>query len=262
MRPAGQIIRAVLGISAVAVILICMTVASGTGKAVRRSTLCSGIAVTIKDSAENRFVSETDILNYLDKEYGRIEGIPAEDLDFKKIEDILNTRSAVLKSEAYYTKDGTLNILITQRKPVMRFQKGNSGFYADRDGYIFPMEPGRASHVVVIDGNIPLDLDKAGQGKDVTGNERIWLDRITSMVSYMNGHRTWAENIVQIHVLDNGDLVLIPREGKEKFIFGKPVRIGEKFSLMDSYYSAIVPAKGKDCYRRVDVRYAGQIICK
>ena len=36
----------------------------------------------------------------------------------------------------------------------------------------------------------------------------------------------------------------------------------EKFSLMDCYYTGIVPARGKDYYRTVDLRYEGQIICR
>ncbi len=262
MKTAGTIIKTSAGLAATAVILICVMASGAVSNAARNRTLCSGISVVIKDSTESRFVSGSDIIGYISEEYGKTTGLPVRDLDLKKMEKILDSQSAVLKSEAYCTKDGILHIGITQRKPVMRFQKNGAGFYADLNGYIFPMEPGKASYVVVIDGNIPLDPDKAGKGRSVTGKERQWLDRITDVVSYMESHSVWADDIVQIHVLENGDLVLIPREGREKFIFGKPVKVNEKFALMECYYSSIVPAKGKDAYRTVDIRYDGQIICK
>lgn len=262
MSRSGNILRTVLGTGAIAAILLCLAVSAGISRSTRSGILCSGISVTIRDSAENRFVSEEDIKEYIAKEYGKTGEAPVKDLDLKKIESILDSRSAVLKSEAYCTKDGMLNISVTQRKPIMRFQKKGSGFYADADGYIFPMKEGRASYVIVIDGNIPLDLGNAGKGKATSGEERIWLDRITGLVTYMDRHRVWGEDIVQIHVQDNGDLIMIPREGREKFIFGKPVSVEEKFALMERYYTSIVPAMGKDRYSSVDVRYKGQIICR
>lgn len=262
MKGTGNILGTVLSAAVVLLILLCLAVSAGIGRSIREDTLCSGIAVTIRDSSENRFVSEADIKEYIAGEYGKTEGVPAADLDLKKIEAILDSRSAVLKSEAWCTRDGLLNISITQRRPIMRFQKKGTGFYADADGYIFPMKEGRSSYVVVIDGNIPLDLGSAGRGKATAGKERVWLDRMTALVTYMERHKVWAEDIVQIHVKGNGDLVLIPREGKERFLFGKPVSVEEKFNLMEHYYTGVVPAMGKDRYTSVDVRYRGQIICK
>ena len=233
MNSSGKIIRTILSLSALGIILVCLAVSWGISRSARSGTLCSGIEVSITDSTESRFVSGKDILEYISEDYGKTEGIPVENLDLDRMEQMLDSRSAVLKSEAYCTKDGTLHILITQRKPVMRLQKGSEGFYVDREGYIFPIRPGRSGYVVVIDGNIPLELDKTTRGKAASEKERLWLEQLTGLVGYMDGHRIWEDNIVQIHVRENGDLVLIPREGKEKFIFGKPDRIAEKFALMD-----------------------------
>lgn len=262
MRNGRNIAGTILGAAAVAVILVCLCVSAGISKAKRAKTLCSGTEVEIADSAENRFVSEADILEYMEKDYGKTEGIPIEDIDLKKMEDILDSQSAVLKSEAYCTKDGILHVKITQRIPVMRFQKNGRRFYGDANGYVFPIKEGKASHVIVIDGNIPIEMDNAGKGRAVAGEEKEWMERMTEMVLYMEKHKIWSRNIVQIHVLGNGDMVLIPRDGTEKFLFGKPTDIEEKFALMESYYTGVVPAKGKDRYRSVDVRYRGQVICK
>ena len=241
---------------------LCLMAAFGASAVKRGALTCTGLEVIIRDSLENSFVSVDDIRRYLDSESGGYMGRKLDSIDLAGIERIIDGKSAVLKSEAYCTKDGMLNISVTQRKPIMRFQKKGSGFYADADGYIFPMKEGRASYVIVIDGNIPLDLGNAGKGKATSGEERVWLDRITGLVTYMDRHRVWGEDIVQIHVQDNGDLIMIPREGREKFIFGKPVSVEEKFALMERYYTSIVPAMGKDRYSSVDVRYKGQIICR
>ena len=102
------------------------------------------------------------------------------------------------------------------------------------------------SYVVVIDGAIPLKLDKTCRGLASTEKERQWMRQMTELVKYMDSDKVWKENIVHIHVQGNGDLVLIPREGQEKFIFGKPTAVAEKFTLMECYYTSIAPARGKD----------------
>ena len=83
-----------------------------------------------------------------------------------------------------------------------------------------------------------------------------------NVVNYMEGSKVWRGKIVQIHVQENGELILVPREGNEKFLFGQPLSLEEKFGKMEKYYTTIVPEKGSDRYRTVDVRFADQIVCK
>ena len=159
------------------------------------------------------------------------------------------------------TADGALHIDVTQRKPVVRFQKKDGGFYADAEGYIFPLQSRFASHVQIIDGNIPLAANSGYKGEIAAPAEKEWFRQVMSMVNYMEGGQ-WKNKIVQIHVAGNGDLILIPREGDEKFIFGKPTSVEEKFSRIKRYYTAIVPEKGSKTYKEVDVRFKDRIICR
>ena len=46
------------------------------------------------------------------------------------------------------------------------------------------------------------------------------------------------------------------------FIIGQPTSLEEKFEKMGKYYKVIIPEKGSDAYRTVDLRYKGQIVCK
>ena len=56
--------------------------------------------------------------------------------------------------------------------------------------------------------------------------------------------------------------MLVPREGKERFLFGQPENISEKFRKMEMYYRSILPEKGSDAYTTVSVEYDGQIVCR
>ena len=157
-----HILEAVFG----AVLLFCIVCSFIAGSASRTSLKCSRLEVVVADSIRNGFVSKADIRQYLEKEYGQYIGIPIDSLDLTKIEKIIDGRSAVMKSQAYVTTDGVLHVEVTQRRPVVRFQKSGGGFYADAEGYIFPLQTTYASHVQVIDGNIPLAAAAGSAGKN------------------------------------------------------------------------------------------------
>lgn len=232
------------------------------GMEARSGIVCRGIEVSILDSMENDFVSKKDIIRYIDKEYGRYIGKNLDSLDLVKMERIIDGRSAVKKSQAFVTRDSILRIHVTQRKPIVRFQRQDGGFYADEDGYIFPLQSSYASHVQVIDGAIPLAANSGYKGTIEDKAEKEWFDRMMDIVNFIERSSVWHDKIVQISVASDGELTLVPRQGNERFLFGQPVEIKEKFGKMEMYYTHIVPRKGADTYSKVDVRFDGQVVCR
>ena len=244
------------------VILGCIVTAYVAGQRSRGPIVCKGIRIEVLDSSVNSFVTVPDVRLFLDRSYGKIIGQPIDSIDLVKVEHVVDSRSAVLKSEAFVTRDSMLNITVTQRKPVVRFQKKDGGFYADAEGYIFPLQSSYASHVQIIDGNIPLAANSGYKGEIENPDEKAWFRKIMNIVNYMERSKVWTGKIVQIHIDDKGELILIPREGNERFLFGQPHSLEDKFSKMERYYTTIVPEKGSDKYRTVDVRFDNQIVCK
>ncbi len=240
----------------------CLVAALGSSAREKEGLTCSSLEVTVLDSLENNFVCASDIRRYLDTESGGYIGKKLTSIDLVEMERIIDGKSAVLKSEAYITKDGTLNIAVTQRKPMVRFQKPDGGFYADREGYIFPLQGNYTAYVPVVDGAIPVNVSGSYKGKAGSEKEQKWINDMIGLISYMEESGIWSGNIVQITVRGNGDLVLIPRQGKEKFLFGGPDNLEDKFSRMEKYYTGIVPAKGEGYYSTVNVKYNGQIVCR
>jgi cell division protein FtsQ len=240
----------------------CMVMAFTAGTKARKTLTCTGLEVVILDSMQNSFVTKADVKGYLDREYGTYIGEVIDSIDLARVEDIIDGRSAVLKSQAYVTRNGVLHVEVTQRRPVVRFQKKDGGFYADAEGYIFPLQRSYASHVHVIDGNIPLAANSGYKGEIENPKEKEWFHRMMDVVNYIENSRTWKDKIVQISVDEGTDLILIPREGNERFLFGQPTDIADKFMKMEKYYTNIVPAKGEGYYRYVDLKYDGQIVCK
>ena len=253
-------VRITLMVSAFSLLALIFIVVRGMNERRIGQLTCTGVKVEFAD--DFNFVTAKDVEGYLREGYGAYIGQRLDSVDLAKVEKILDSKSAILKAEAYTSPDGFLNVRIQQREPVVRFQKDNNGFYADEKGFLFPLQRNYTSMVPIIDGALPLNVDRGYKGRPKTVAEQDWLDNVIDLVNFMQRTVIWAENICQITVKDNGDFVMIPREGKERFIFGPPVDFEGKFDRINRYYSTILPAKGDECYSTVNVKYNGQIVCR
>lgn len=246
----------------IAVLAGILAVSSREGRRERRELTCAGIKVEILDRGGVSFVSESDVKEYITRGYENCAGKRIDEIDLSRIEEILDGKSAILKSEAYTTRDGILHVLISQRIPVVRLMSDRGGWYADADGYLFPLQKNYTSRVPIVDGSIPLSISGGFKGKLASASERQWLDGVLDLVDFLSGNRRWNDAIAQIHVGDNGHLVIVPRKGRERFYMGRPEEFGRKFAKIEDYYRYIVPEKGQDAYSYVNVSFDGQIVCR
>ena len=249
----------ILAAALAALFLALIALVNASVKARMHEVTCNKLQVRILDDWD--FVSEEDVKGYIEKFYGSYIGSRLDSLELHRIESILDSRSAVLKSEAWYTNDGILHVSITQREPAARFESGTGSFYIDDRAFIFPVQNGYNKLLPVIDGEIPIKVEQGFKGEAATPEERAWLRDVLGMVSYMRS-RVWGGNIVQIHSDSRGELVLVPRAGREKILFGRPEDIKDKFRRLQQYYEYVVPEKGEGYYSTVNVKYKGQIVCR
>ena len=228
----------------------------------RRQRTCQGkgrLDVQVTDSLERQFVGRADVVAWLEKEYRAYAGLPLDSVDLDRIEKLVQAHSVVRDCEAWLTDDGVLHVQLCQRQPVVRFDDGTNGYYADATGFVFPLQARGSVEVPVVDGHIPMKIPRGFKGTPADAAEKQWLDQMVAMVNSITG-TVWEDNIVRITVSRNRNLVLTPREGREQFIFGEPVRVQEKLRLMKAYYESVAPVKPD--YRSVDLRYRGQLVCR
>lgn len=225
----------------------------------RASLLCREMEVTFLDSLG--FVSKEDVRSYLQKEYGAYIGQVLDSVRLGRIEEIIESESAVSDCEAWVTDDGLLHISIKQRKPAVRFLNGDKGFYVDDGGYVFPLHPDYTADVPTVEGAAPVAVEEGFRGVIPPGKGREWIERIIRLTAYMQDTGEWKKTYDRIAVSEEGDVVLLPVRGDERFIFGQPDLIEDKFSRIHKYYSHIKAAKG-GIYGTVNVKYKGQIICR
>ena len=256
MKP---VVRILVAASAIAVCLFLWLIGDRLSADNRREVTCSGLETIIADSLERKFISPDDIRDWMN-DYGTYLGLRLDSVDLKKVEAIIDGKSSVRKSQAWLTDDGVLHVSITQREPVVRFQGASGGFYADADGYLFPLQNRHTARVPIVDGALPIKLGKGYKGLPETEKEQEWVASMLGLVRYLGARKEWNDLVGQITVRPDGNLMLIPREGSERFLFGGPTGIDAKFDRIRKYYEGVAPMR-ETPYRTVDVRFDGQIIC-
>ena len=221
---------------------------------------CKTIKVAVLDSADNSFITNDDIIELL-----RTEGITANESKLKHIngnnlETLINNLNSVLSSQVSYTRDGVLRVDIRQRKPILRIETPNGGFYMDANAYFFPLVKRYTSYVPVVSGSIPLKLFWGHKGK-VKGDGG-WSEELKELGLFLEKDEFWKSMVVQIYIDEKGIVHLTPRIGEQEIIFGHLDNIEYKFSKLYAFYKEVVPVKGWDLYSTVDIQYSTQIVCK
>lgn len=235
--------------------------AATLGKKGRNNELCREIKVVILDSAQNRFVNSDDVIDIINDFYGKIKGRRVDSINLSGLEELLNKRCMIRKSQAFLNIDGKMVINITQRKPIIRIESSNGGFYIDDTKYIFPLAENFTSYVPVVSGHIPVELYNGYRGNALPEIEG-WIDGIYNLAVYLQDNPFWAAQIEQIYVADNGDLYLSPRVGDQQIVFGDLNNIEKKFDKLASFYNNVIPSVGWLKYNIVNLKYKGQIVCK
>jgi cell division protein FtsQ len=261
MKP---IVRRGLGLLLIVACMILWSFTLRMSRSALRTRTCQGkgtLDVIVTDSIQRNFVGREDIEKWLDNEYRAYAGLPLDSVDLTRIESIVTGHSAVKHCEAWLTDDGILHVELSQREPLVRFDDGNGGFYADSEGFIFPLQERGSVPVPVVDGKLPFRVPKGYKGALTDPSHKEWMNRILHLVASMKG-TVWERDIRRITASADGDLVLFPLEGKERFLFGQPVNVEEKLYLMGRYYDTVVPAKEPGYYSTVDLRYGGQLVCR
>ena len=222
---------------------------------------CTGLEISFPDSL--KFVSEDDVRGYLDSRYGAFIGQRLDSVELSKMEEIVESSSAVMGCEAWTTDDGTLHLSVSQRVPVIRFMKGRNGFYVDESGFIFPLHSSFTAQVMTVEGAIPISVSEGFKGEAATDEEKEWIYGMLSMYKHLSTMKALRGKMSKIDVMDNGDIVLtLTDDPEEQFIIGGTDDIKSKLNRIEKYRTAVRPSVEGKKYKTINVKYKGQIICR
>ncbi|MCQ2148851.1 MAG: hypothetical protein MJY45_00620 [Bacteroidales bacterium] len=227
-----------------------------------KSAICTELRVSFDE--DYNFVTEADVKEWIEKEYGHYIGQRLDSMDLFSIENMIDRQVAVKKSEVYVTPDGALNVSIAQMEPAIRLEGESFSFYADESGCLFPLQKDCEFSVPVIRGAIPVNYRKGYKGFPENDREMRWVKDLIVMSSFISSDKRWKELGKDIRVEGNGDVVIKFKDVEEKVILGYPENVISKMKRLAVYMDVIKPAKAGDGgrYGTVNLKYKGQIVCR
>ena len=198
------------------------------------------LEVNIEGAGENgHLISEKEILKILTEAAGKpITKTNISTLNLRRLEAKLNKDKRIQKADIYFDSNNRLNVRIIQKKPVMRvIDNAGTEYYLDENGKKVPVTRGNSIRVPVVTGirdsfNVKMVVsEKPSKMKDVE-NDSI------------------------------GDIVLVPKIGRQKLIFGSAQDMEAKFDNLKIFYRDGLPKRGWNRDKILNLKYTNQVIAK
>ncbi len=225
---------------------------------------CSGIVISIADSADYHFVTERQLLNLAYEGSRKIVGQPLGKISSQVIEKRIDRLRELKEAEVYKTADGVLHLYVDQRNPMMRIIPDEGGdYFLDEEGYLFRKRNLYNPRLHIIEGNINITtamldsvsvLDTLIKGTILKGAYHF--------VKYISRDNFWSAQIDQIHVDSNDEINLIPRVGNHVIHLGSFEDYETKLNNLKAFYEDVLPVVGWNKYSVINLEYNGQVVCR
>ncbi len=111
----------------------------GYTNAEQNGTYCKQVIINIDYGKSDTLISRQDVRNILKFSGNRLKGEIIGYINFERIEKELRKQPYVSSVEVFNNLEGTVEIDIIQRQPILRvFNVKNESFYLDASGKVLP----------------------------------------------------------------------------------------------------------------------------
>ncbi|WP_238783898.1 cell division protein FtsQ/DivIB [Blattabacterium cuenoti] len=204
--------------------------------------------IIIMNTAYNKhFLDEKMIKNILfnKNKYKNIDNKIGE-ICVLEMENKLNNYPFIKKSEVFISVDGTININILQKEPILRIKNGKKEFYLTKDSEELEIYPFYSSNVILAKG--PFSKE-----------EKKYLLELVEFINYDN---LLKNQIISIKKKEDNSFILIPKIGNHYIMLGNMKDFKDKLYKLKSFYKQYLNKISLDQYKIVDLQYKNQIVAK
>ncbi|MEO1448691.1 MAG: hypothetical protein AAFV07_04140 [Bacteroidota bacterium] len=182
-------------------------------------------------------------------------GTPMEEIPLQAIEDQVVAHPKVADAEIHKSMQGILHLDITFRQPIARLVNNSGEFlFMDANGVKFPADGPDRAYVPLIRGDFEETVADTFDCSTIPS--------VLPVLNYVRQDSFWNAQIAEIVIAQSGELTLHQTIGDMPIEFGYPVRVGEKFENLMDFYRQVLPEVGWNAYRRISVKYRGQVVGK
>jgi cell division protein FtsQ len=222
----------------------------------QRTINIQDVIVKIKNTHENHFLEEEDVLHLTQLKRENLRGADIRNLDLMEMERRIKTEPFIKDAAVYSDLKGNLLISVELRRPIARLVRndGPDGYIAE-DGTVMPMSDKFNARVVLISGLYVRQILK----QENMYNSEVGK-QLMELLNTIREDEFWNAQIAQLDIDAKAKITFYPQVGDEKIEFGIPDEQEEKLKKLKIYYKEIMPRVGWNRYARVNLEYKGQIV--
>ncbi len=212
------------------------------------------IYINIKAPKEQQGILDTNEIKRLLTDNGKevLVGTFFNKVSIKNLEARIKNNLFVDKCEIARNLKGDLFVEVLPARPIARFMReGKPDFYVDSTGKVMPISPKNQVRVMLVTRQDTQEVDFSDYDKP-----------LLSLINAFAKDNFWKAQIAQIDIDDDQDIVLYTQVGGQSIIFGKAQQIPEKLKKLRIFYQEIIPRKGWQAYKKVNLKFDGQIVCE
>lgn len=217
------------------------------------------LVVNIEGARDNEhLISEQEVKQILELAAGKtITKANIRSLNLRTLEARLNKDKRIERADLYVDSKSRLNARIVQKKPVLRVvSQSGPDYYLDENAKRVPVTAGSSVRVPVVTGirdTFSTAVLKPGSNTK--------LRQVFDILHYVANDGFLSALIEQAEVEQDsvGDIVLIPKIGRERLIFGDSRDIDQKFDKLKIFYRDGMPKLGWSRYKTLNLKYANQV---
>lgn len=208
---------------------------------------CTEVNIDIEQDNMEGFLNPNEVKKLLTQHKLYPLSQPMSTISPRKMEETLLKSPFVEKAECYKTLSGHVCISIKQRIPVIRVMADNGeNYYLDNHANIMP-EAGYATDILIATGHV---------------TKKYAQNTLSKIANHIVSNSFWRNQVVQLNVLHNGTLELVPRVGDHIVYLGSPTHIDNKLERLRKFYIYGLNKAGWNKYNYINVEFNNQIICK
>lgn len=195
---------------------------------------------------EGYFVTETDVKNLVNKNFGNTSVVDKTMLDLNKLEINVLENKLIKRAEAYLTVDGKLKVEVWQKQALGRVIQEDSTFYLDEEGQKIPLSMHFSERVPVIQGTV----DEQNQ------------QQLKQMLEIIREDEFLRKDITGIVIDQAGSVLIKSRINSYDIVFGRLEEIDRKLKN----YKAFVEYTMNDqidvnSYKTINLKFTQQVVC-
>ncbi len=201
---------------------------------------------------------QKDIKDIIERTYGfDLVGVPINEVDVLSLENLLKNVPHIKDANVHIDAQNEVHVNVIPRKAIIRIvDEYGSDYFLDEDGIRLPISSNFTPRVIVANGNIPQYHDRAFEEKKGILFDIYTLGLMISRDPFL------AAQIDQIYINKEQQVELIPKIGKQEILFGSFKDIEDKLENLVAFYKNGIAYKGWRKYKKIDLRFNKQVICK